>query len=410
MKAVVFKGVGNIAIEEVSDPIIKDPTDVIVKITTSAICGTDLHMIRGTIPGMIGDHFFSRGTILGHEGIGIVEQVGNDVHHFKVGDRVIIPSTVSCGSCDYCTKEIYAQCDKANPHGPDAGTVFFGGPPSSGPLDGLQAEKARIPFADTTLLKLPANISDEQAILVSDILPTAYMAVEMVDIQKDDTVAVFGCGPVGQLAIGILKHLNIHAIFAIDNIPSRLSMAHRHGAHTINFDEEDPVISLKKLTNGRGPTKIIDAVGIDAEQACQHGINFFKNFAQKQEFKKELKEIAPKTNPHDGNWIPGNGPSQVLQWAVKAIAKAGTLSIIGVYTPLLNNFPIGMAMNKNLTLRMGNCNHRKYIPMLLKLVHEGKFNPVPYITHIVPFHEAIHAYKHFDKRQDDWIKVILTMP
>jgi threonine dehydrogenase-like Zn-dependent dehydrogenase len=402
MKAVVFKGVGEIALEEVPDPSIQDPKDVVVRITRSAICGTDLHLVRGTLADV------QVGTVLGHEAIGIIEEIGKDVKTLKVGDRVIIPSTIGCGTCHYCSRGIYSQCDNANPNGPDAGTAFYGGPKTTGPFNGLQAERARLAFADACLLKVPDNLTDDQVILLSDILPTACMAVDLADVTTHDTVAVFGCGPVGQLVIACLKQLKVKHIFAIDCVPSRLSMAQKQGAHVINFNDTGVVSELKKLTNQRGPTKIIDAVGVDAEQPQCCGLQYFKGLVKRRHLSKEVKEVAPKTNPHDGNWYPGNGPSQVSQWAIEAIAKAGTYSIIGVYPPLMEHFPIGAAMNKNLTLKMGNCNHRQYLPTLIDWVKTGAFDLLPFITQKVPFEEVITAYKYFDKREDNWIKVILT--
>lgn len=403
MKAVVFKGVGNIALEDVKDPVIQDPKDAIVRITMSAICGTDLHMVRGTIAGV------QEGTILGHEAVGVVEHIGTDVHHVKVGDRVIVPSTIACGECDYCKRGIYAQCDKANPHGADSGTPFFGGPQSSGPFNGMQAEKVRVPYADVGLIKIPADLKDEEVILLSDILPTSYMAVEMANPQPHESVAVFGCGPVGQLAIVVLKKYGVKTIFAIDRIPSRLALAKKQGAHVINFDEQDPVASLKKLTHGQGPDKIIDAVGVDADHPAYSWLSTLKNWKTLSEFKRELKKIAPKTNSCKGNWVPGNGPSQVLRWAVECIAKAGTLSIIGVYAEHSMVLPLGKAMGKNLTLRMGNCNHRAYIPKLLEWVSTQEVHLDQFLTHRVAFDGVIDAYKHFDKREDGWIKVALIM-
>ncbi|HEU5233365.1 MAG TPA: alcohol dehydrogenase catalytic domain-containing protein, partial [Terriglobales bacterium] len=195
MNAVVFRGVGDIRLENVPEPEIQKPNDAIVRLTASAICGTDLHMVRGTMAGM------KPGTILGHEGVGIVEEVGSAVRNFKPGDRVVIPSTIACGNCSYCRQGYYSQCDKANPNGPDAGTAFFGGPQSTGPFDGLQAEYARVPFANVGLVKIPEGVSDDQAILISDIVPTAWMAAELAEICSGNTVAVFGCGPVGQFVI-----------------------------------------------------------------------------------------------------------------------------------------------------------------------------------------------------------------
>ncbi len=402
MKALVLKGVGNIALEEVTSPKIKNPTDVIVSLTMTTICGTDLHSVRGTIPG------YKPGTILGHEGIGIVEEIGSGIKNFKKGDRVIIPSTIACGECFYCKKEIYSQCNRANPNGPDTGGAFYGSPLPAGGYNGMQAEKVLVPFADNSLVKVPDSLTDEQVILLSDILPTSYMAVENIDPQKDDVVAVFGCGIVGQLAILCLKQFGIENIYAIDRVPYRLDIAKKQGAHTINFDEVDPVKELKKLNNNQGPNKIIDAVGTDAEQPNRIAA-WLKEMVAGPDFKEEVKKVAPRTNPDGANWEPGNGPSQVLRWAVDAIAKAGTLSVIGVYTELMDNFPIGASMEKNLTIKMGDCNHRHYIPGLLKWVEEGKVDLTQFLTKHLTFDEIVEAYKSFDKRENGWLKVAIKV-
>lgn len=400
MKAVVWHGVGDIRLDDVPEPKIQQPTDAIVKLTASAICGTDLHMIRGTMPGM------KPGTILGHEGVGLIEQLGPDVRNLKVGDRVLIPSTIACGYCSYCRGGYYAQCDYANPNGPAAGTAFFGGPEKSGPYNGLQAEKARIPFAHVNLIKLPDDVSDEQAILLSDIFPTGYFGAEMADIEPGKTVAVFGCGPVGLFAIVSARLMGAGRIFAVDCIPSRLDMARKQGAEIINFDEEDPVEAIKRLTGGIGVDRAIDAVGVDA--TCPHKGPASKQAKQlEKDFQQEVQKIAPKQNPQDGNWEPGDAPSQVNQWSVQALAKAGTLSIIGVYPQNDVFFPIGEAMNKNLTIRMGNCHHRKYIPLLVELVQSGTVDPETILSEIQPFQNAIDAYKAFDKREPGWVKVEL---
>lgn len=402
MKALVIKDVGIIALEEVADPKIVNQTDAIIKLTMTTICGTDLHSVRGTIPG------YQSGTVMGHEGVGIVEQIGADVKKFKIGDRVIVPSTIACGICHYCRQEIYAQCDASNPQGPDNGTAYYGGPKDSGSFQGMQAEKVRVPYADVNLVKIPDSISDEQVILLSDILPTSYMAAENTYPQKEDETAVFGCGIVGQLAILSLKKMGVKKIFAIDNVPYRLEIAKKQGAHTINFDEVDPVKELKKLTDNRGPNKIIDAVGIDAEHPS--GVApWFKELVGKTNFKEEVNKIAPKQNPQGSNWIPGDGPSQVLRWSVDAVAKAGVISIIGVYTELLDAFPIGAAMGKNLTITMGNCNHRKYIPRMVEWVANDEVDLLPFLTQHKPFTEIVECYKRFDKREDGWLKVALKI-
>ncbi len=323
MKAVVWKGVGDIQVSEVEDPKIEAPTDAIVRLTASAICGTDLHFIRGTVPDMV------PGTILGHEGVGIIEEIGEDVRNLSVGDRVVIPSTIACGYCSYCRAGYYAQCDNANPNGSSAGTAFFGGPKSSGPFHGLQAEKARIPYANVGLVKLPDSVSDEQAILISDIFPTGYFGAEMAEIEAGDTVAVFGCGPVGQFAIASAKLLGAGRIFAIDRIPSRLEMAREQGAEVINFEEEDPVKTIQRLTGGIGVDRAIDAVGVDAQHA--HAGPAAPEAKQEKQFEEQVETVAPEANPDGDSWVPGDAPSQALDWAVEALCKAGTLSIIGVY-------------------------------------------------------------------------------
>jgi threonine dehydrogenase-like Zn-dependent dehydrogenase len=401
MKAVVFHGIGDIRLDDVPEPKIEQPTDVIVKITSSAICGTDLHMVRGTFADMV------PGTILGHEGVGIIEELGPDVRNLNNGDRVVIPSTIACGYCSYCRAGYYSQCDFANPNGPSAGTAFFGGPKQSGPFHGLQAEKARIPFANVGLVKLPDEVSDDEAILLSDIFPTAYQAAEMAEIEPSRTVAIFGCGPVGQFAIVSAKLLGAGRIFAVDTIPDRLALARAQGAEVIDYNAEDPVAAIKRLTGSIGVDRVIDAVGVDANRphsgpAAQQAQQLASVFQQ------ELQQIAPQTNPQNGNWYPGDGPSQVSQWAVQAIAKAGTISIVGAYPPTMTHYPLGMAMNKNLRLNMGNCNHRKYIPMLLELVQSNVVEPLGILTQTANVGRAIDAYKAFDKREAGWTKVELV--
>jgi threonine dehydrogenase-like Zn-dependent dehydrogenase len=396
MRAVVFRGVGDIRLERVPDPKIQKSTDAIVRLTASAICGTDLHMVRGTMPGMV------PGTVLGHEGVGVVEEVGDGVRNFKPGDRVVVPSTIGCGNCSYCRAGYYSQCDNANPNGPAAGTAFYGGPKETGPFNGMQAEYVRVPFAHINLVKLPDEVTDDSAILLSDIFPTGYMAADLAEIHPGSTVAVYGCGPVGQFAIASARLLNAGRIIAIDAIPSRLEMARRQGAEIVNFEREDPLTAIKELTQGIGVDRVIDAVGVDANRphrgpAARKGL--FGVFGRGSTKKTKGK-------PSKGNWEPGDAPSQVLEWAVESIAKAGTLSIIGVYGPV-DSFPIGNAMEKNLTIKMGNCNHRKYIPQLLELVRAGAVDPTRVLTQVEPMTDVIQAYKLFDKRTPGWVKVML---
>ncbi|WP_437922567.1 zinc-dependent alcohol dehydrogenase [Sorangium sp. So ce291] len=400
MKAVVFHGIGDIRMDDIKEPKIKESTDAIIRITASAICGTDLHFIRGTMPGM------EPGTVLGHEAVGVIEELGDDVRNLKKGDRVVVPSTIACGYCSYCRAAYYAQCDNANPNGKHAGTAFFGGPRMSGPFDGLQAEFARIPFANVGLVKLPNGVSDDQAILLSDIFPTAYFGAELAEIKPGDTVAVFGCGPVGLFTIASAKLMGAGRIIAIDQVPDRLAMAREQGAETVDFSAEDPLVAIMRLTGGIGVDRAIDAVGVDAERP--HDGPAHKQAKQDAKaFDLEVKQISPDARTKGDTFRAGDGPSQVLQWAVRCVAKAGTIAVIGVYPQTSRTFPIGEAMNKNLTLQMGNCNHRKYIPKLVDLVQTGQVDPTTIITKQAPLESAIDAYKAFDRREAGWVKVEL---
>jgi len=384
MKAVVFHAVDDIRIEDVAEPTLQQPFDAIVRLTASAICGTDLHFVRGSFEGM------KPGTVLGHEGVGIVEQVGPMVRNFAPGDRVVICSTIACGSCVYCRAGYFAQCDNANPGGKQAGTAFFGGPQATGPFDGLQAEKARIPFAHVGMVKIPDSVSDDQALLLSDIFPTGYFAADMADIAEGHTVCVFGCGPVGLSAIVSARLMGASRIIAVDHEPDRLEMARRQGAEVVNFDREDPVQTVLELTGGIGVDRAIDAVGVDAEKPHTHP-----------------EQDASPEHDRTHHYKPGDTPTKVFEWAVQALAKAGTLSVIGVYPAQFDRFPIGQAMNRNLTLRLGNCNHRKYLPHLLELVASGVFDPTEVLTEVAALHGALDAYEAFDQRKPGWMKVEL---
>lgn len=402
MKAIVFHGIGDIRLEDAPEPRIEQPLDAIVRLTASAICGTDLHMVRGTLPGV------GPGTILGHEGVGIVEELGAGVRNLKEGDRVVIPATVACGSCSYCRAGYHSQCDFANPGGPQAGTTFFGGPKSAGGLHGLQAERARVPFANIGPCRVPSDVSDDQALLLSDIFPTGWFGAKLAEVEAGDTVAVFGCGPVGQFAVLSAWLQGAGRVLAVDTIASRLDMARSLGAEVIDYNAEDPVESIRNLTGGIGVDRAIDAVGVDAETPTQ-GPAAGKARKLQQQFAQEVKAVAPEARPHDGNWEPGHGPSQVVHWAVESLAKAGTLSIIGVYPPSHRFFPLGAALNKNLTLKMGNCNHRRYIPHLMDLVRTGVVDPSRVLTQKEPLSSAIEAYQAFDRRQEGWVKVEIQL-
>jgi len=397
MQAVVFHGVGDIRLDDVPEPKMREQSDAIVRITASAICGTDLHMVRGSMGGM------QPGTILGHEGVGVVEAVGRGVRNLKPGDRVVIPSTIACGDCVYCRAGYYSQCDRANPNGRMAGAAFYGGPRLSGPFDGLQAERARIPFAHVGPVKLPDEVTDDQAILLSDMFPTGYFAAELAEVRPGRSLAVFGCGPVGQFAIASAKLLDAGRILAVDCIPSRLALARDQGAEVIDFSREDPVQAIRELTGGTGVDRAIDAVGVDATRAPQGPAAATSQ--QRRQFEQEQQELGEERR--EGPWAPGNSPSQALSWAVQSLAKAGTLSIVGVYPELAQHFPIGLAMNHNLTVRMGGCNHRKYLPKLIRLVASGVIHPEKLLTQRETFGDALEAYRAFEQHKPGWIKVEL---
>ena len=402
MKAVVFHDTGDIRVDNVDDPKIQEPTDAIVRITSSAICGTDLHFVRGTMAPMV------PGTILGHEGVGVVEEVGRDVRNLRVGDRVVIPSTIGCGYCSYCRAGYFAQCDNANPNGPQSGTSFFGGPQATGPFDGLQAEYARIPYANVGLVRLPENVSDEDAILVSDIFPTGYFGADIAEVGNSDTVAVFGLGAVGQFAALSAKLRGAGRVIAVDKEPSRLEAARAQGAEVINFEEEDPIEAIFRLTGGIGVDRVIEAVGIDAEHA--HSGPVAADEQQEEQDSQEVQQITGGIeNPQNGNWHPGNSPSQSLFWSMQAVAKAGTVGIIGVFPPYATNFPIGALQQRNLTVKGGNCNHRAYIPYLVELVATGAIDTKNFISTSEQVSGAIEAYETFDRRESGWMKVELDM-
>jgi threonine dehydrogenase-like Zn-dependent dehydrogenase len=374
MRAVVWHGVGDIRIDDLPDPKVQEPTDAVVRLTASAICGTDLHFVRGTMAGM------REGTILGHEGVGVVTETGPGVRNLRPGDRVVIPSTIGCGSCSYCRAGYFAQCDVANPNGPLAGTAFFGGPEPTGPFDGMQAELVRVPFANVGPVKLPDEVTDDQAIMLSDIFPTAWFGAKLAEVGKGDIVAVLGCGPVGQFAVYSALLQGAGRVLAVDGEPSRLDAARRQGAETIDFNAEDPVQALRELTGGSGPDRVIDAVGVDAK--------------------------APQAGPA-ADEASDNPSAQALRWAVDGVAKAGTVGIIGVYPPQFEQFPIGLAMNKNLTLKMGNCNHRRYLPDLVTMTRAGAVDPSNVLTQVSDVGDAIEAYQAFDREDPGWIKVAL---
>ncbi|PYY47405.1 glutathione-dependent formaldehyde dehydrogenase [Curtobacterium sp. MCLR17_043] len=403
MRAVVWHGIGDIRLDEVPQPTIQDPEDAIVRITRSAICGTDLHFVRGTMAPMV------EGTILGHEAVGVVTEVGDAVRGFSPGDRVVINSTVSCGACRYCRMGKTAQCDRSNSNGPQAGTAFFGGPASTGPVDGMQAEYVRVPWARNTMHPLPDTVSDEQAILLSDIFPTGWFGAELAGVTRGDVVVVFGAGIVGQFAAASAYKQGAARVIVVDGEETRLAAALAQNCEVVDYNAEDPVEAIMSLTDGIGADCVIDAVGVDAERPKRGPAAVDQD--QAAAFDAEVATVAPDAEPEgfgeEQQWKPGDGPSQVARWAVASVAKYGRIGIIGVYGPTAEHYPIGEAMLKNLTVRMGNCDHHSVTPPLIDMVAAGQFDPTALITEHEPITDAIAAYQAFDRREPGWIKVEL---
>ena len=399
MKAVVYHGPGDIRVDDVEEPRIEQATDAIVRVTTAAICGTDLHFVRGTMPGM------KPGRVLGHEGIGVVEEVGAQVHNLKPGDRVVVSAVLGCGFCHYCRRGFFAQCDNANPLGRRVGTASFGSPEGQGPFNGLQAQYARVPFAHTNLIPLPENVTEAQAITLSDIYPTGYFGAVLADVSDGKVVTVWGCGPVGQFAILSAYQRGAARVIAIDGHPDRLEHARRRGAEVLDFNEVDPVDAILELTGGIGADSAIDAVGVDSESA-KSGPAAGKDGGRNRE---EQRALEPELNSRgeDGHFKPGDAPSQARTWALDSLNKVGTLGIVGLYPPTDRYFPIGTVMSRNLTVRGGSCNHPRYIPKLVAMVAAGQVRPEDVVTEHEPLTDAVAAYREFDLRSPGWLKVAL---
>ena len=389
MKAVVYHGTHDVRVQEVADPEITDPRDAIVRITATAICGSDLHLFNGLMPTM------EEGDVLGHEPMGEVVEVGSGVHKLKKGDRVVVPFTISCGTCYFCAKGLFSLCDTSNPNAEAARKVMgqspaglFGYSHMLGGFAGGQAEYLRVPFADVGPIKVPAGLQDEQVLFLSDIFPTGYMAAENCGMEPGDTVAVWGCGPVGQFAIQSAWMLGAGRVIAIDRVPERLGMAERVGkAETINFEKEDVYDRLMQMTSRRGPDRCIDAVGTEA-----HGRGSIDALIDKA----KAAVMLGTDRPH------------VLREAIMCCRKGGTVSIPGVYIGFLDKIPLGAAMNKGLTLKMGQTHVQRYLQPLLHKIEEGKIDPSFVITHRLPLAEAPRAYETFRDKADGCIKVVLT--
>jgi threonine dehydrogenase-like Zn-dependent dehydrogenase len=388
MKAVCWYGKHDMRVMDVPDPKILNDRDAIIKITTTAICGSDLHLYNGYIPTM------EEGDILGHEFMGEVVEVGKDVKNLQKGDRVVVPFTIACGSCFFCQRDLWSACDNSNPTPEIAETLYgysgsglFGYSHMMGGFAGGQAEYVRVPFADVGPLKIPEHLEDEQVLFLSDIFPTGYMAAENCDIRAGDTVAVWGCGPVGQFAIKSAFLLGAEKVIAIDHYPGRLEEAARENENltTINFDDVEVYDKLKDLTGGRGPDSCIDAVGLES-----HGTSFDSLL----DYAKASLYLATD-RPH------------ALRQAIYSCRKGGTVSVPGVYGGFLDKFPMGAAFGKGLTFKMGQTNMHKYMPKLLSAIEEGKIDPTFVISHRLKLSEAPIAYDKFNTDKDVWRKIVL---
>jgi threonine dehydrogenase-like Zn-dependent dehydrogenase len=386
MKAVCWQGTNKVQVETVPDPKIINPRDAIVKITTTAICGSDLHLYDGLNPTM------QKGDILGHEFMGEVVELGREVNNVKIGDRVVVPFTISCGSCFFCNRDLWSLCDNSNPnawmvekvmgHSPSG---LFGYSHMTGGYAGGQAEYARVPFADVGLFKIPDGLTDEQVVFLTDIFPTGYMAAENCDIKQGDTVAIWGCGPVGQFAIRSAFMLGADRVIAIDRVPERLHMAKDGGAQILNYEEIEVGEALKEMTGGRGPDAVMDAVGMEA-----HGMGL-EGF-----YDKAMQAVKMETDRPN-----------VLRQAIVACRKGGTVSVPGVYTGFVDKMPMGAFMNKGLTMKTGQTHVHRYLRPLLERVQNGEIDPSFIITHRLPLDQAPQGYEIFKHKKESCIKVVL---
>jgi threonine dehydrogenase-like Zn-dependent dehydrogenase len=386
MKALVWCGKKKVSVENVPDPRIVNPRDAIIRVTTTCICGSDLHLYDGFMPTM------KPGDILGHEFMGIVEEVGPSVQNLKPGDRVVVPFTIACGNCFYCKRQLWSSCDNSNPNAWMAEKMMgyspsglFGYSHLTGGYAGGQAQFVRVPFADVGPFKIPDELTDDQVVFLTDIFPTGYMAAENCNIQDGDTVAVWGCGPVGQFCVRSARLLGAKQVVAIDDVPERLQMARDGGAITIDMSRESVYERLLDLTGGLGPDSCIDAVGAEA-----HG---FSVDAAIDRIKTTLFLATDRAH--------------ALRQAIYCCRKGGTLSIPGVYIGFPDKIPFGALMNKGLTVKTGQTHVMKYLQPLIERIKKKEIDPASIITHKLPLEEAAHGYDIFQKRQDGCIKVVL---
>jgi threonine dehydrogenase-like Zn-dependent dehydrogenase len=387
MKALTWHGKGDIRCDSVPDPEIKEGRDAIIKVTSCAICGSDLHIYDGMIPSM------KRGDVLGHETMGEVVAVGKNNKKLKVGDRVVVPFTISCGECFFCQRGFYSGCERSNPNHEAAEKVWghspaglFGYSHMLGGFPGGQAEYLRVPFADVGPLKIPDGFSDDQVLFLSDIFPTGYMAADFCNIQHGDTIAIWGCGPVGQFAIRSAFLLGAERVIAIDTVPERLTLAQTAGAETLDFKKDDIYSRIQELTHGRGADACIDAVGTEASPAAS------------------LDSIVDRVKVAT---FLGTDRPHVLRQAILCCRNFGTVSIVGVYGGLLDSIPFGSAINRGLTFKMAQTPVQSYLPKLMERIEKGEIDPSFVITHRAPLDDGPELYKTFRDKKDGCIKVVL---
>jgi len=388
MRANCWEGAKHVKVEDVPDPKILNDRDAIVRVTSTAICGSDLHLFNGFMPTM------EHGDILGHEFMGEVVEVGKKVKKIKVGDRVVVPFPIACGECWSCQHDMWSLCENSNPNAWIAEKMLghspagvFGYSHMLGGFAGGQAEYARVPFADVGPLKVPEDLSDEKVLFLSDIFPTGYMGAEMCGIQPGDTIAVWGCGPVGQFAIASARLLGAECVIAIDRFPYRLKRA-REGAAadvTINYEETNVLEALKELTGGRGPDACIDAVGLEGHAPGLPG----------------LYDKAKQSMRLESDRIPS------LRQAILACRNGGTISIVGVYSGFDDKFPLGAVMNRSLTIKTGQCHVHRYMKPLLEHIQNGDIDPSFVISHKMSLEDAPVGYDIFNRKEDDCLKVVL---
>ena len=388
MEALTWHDEKDVRVDEVPKPEIVNPTDAIVEITATAICGSDLHLYNGYMPGM------REGDVLGHEPMGEVIEVGDEVERLEVGDRVVVPFTISCGSCWFCEEQLYSLCDNSNPNAEMARAAMGQSPAGLlgfshmlGGYAGGQAEYLRVPYADVGPVKVDSDLPDEKVLFLSDIFPTGYMAAENAEIEAGDTVAVWGCGPVGQFAIQSAWMLGANRVVAVDRVQERLEMARDHGdAETINFEHEDVYDRLMEMTGGRGPDRCIDAVGTEAHGTGLKGVT--------EKVKQEARLQDDRVH--------------VLREAIKCCRKGGTISVPGVYLREGDNVPLGPMMNKALTIKTGQTHVQRYLDPLLEKIEDGEIDPSFVLTHEASLSEGPELYETFNNKEDECIKVMLT--